>query len=1115
MKRNAYMRRAAAGLLLAAAVTSAGDVADVSSPAALIPVTSQEIDVGDDPETRYSGAPPFDRAFFGGQTRLIAKYAHTMPAHRHRLGIDYRFYMLELGDFKVPPVWYVKDALEDPPPVPTLVFARVGKSNCTAEDNEQAHAYDLSTIERFLGQYPHAVFGGGEVAEVDGIFNWQYKQYYGRLPAGAGGAVFPAAYFDFLESNLKRSPAPYLSQQHNGAWGMHYVARERMMSLGSAQLFYRHNQVIVPSLVTLRSAARACPFPYYVQFSGQINLAVSNEEAVVKHAAEPVYELKVGRLGANYEKSYALCRQVLYLAWLNGARFFNWETGELIGHKKETMIPSPLGTFTARAAELIERFGPTGPVQTPIALVSEFSHAWRSPSPEGDKRIRFTILGDVPYVPGDYQAHGIRDLFYPRCLQSELIYADTLGEDDALCPTPYGESVDFLLSDVRPEALPRYGLVIWTGVPPLAPALVREKLARYRKANGGRVVLFGAAARSLFPEWFAADKAEVLAPGAEVVYRGKSFAETAAFTLERLRDSAREKIPAMNVLATVNGKPLVVECAGGLVLALSEYGINSTPSLDPSEARWTPGELVTQIPHTLLNHARVLLDDEARRQTLFSVGNEKLHYVVTRPKDGEYVLGLFNDSLTSEPFTITSRIGTLTAVEETALKDDKEKLKAVLNGAAYAPPGLRHSPALPLDYGLSDASHIEGRDFRLFRLKVTERGVRPLPAIRYPERPSGRVLAVDGLEDIRHYLQGFSMFFSWFDGVKVEAGALFSLEERWLEEQGRYLDRRGVRVVVNGTGLDEAQARLAIGKLRLLKKAPKDLLIAAPSPALRADAQRAGVRLVEPGAANWLVKGGDRFRPDAALNIVDLHYRSEDDLFRDLTRFASGAGAGELRGRRDPASLYPAPQAAGAPGRDFFYAGPHLSDLSAVLTRYRADFGKFAGLKIDSTYLLSKTRAALARDRAALTKAGLGVLVDLRRDQMHFDRLTFYPHMPHYQAGLALYAQIIDKMKALGATDLIVQIYDSGEMRGKAKYAEQRDQTWRAFAETAAQQGVKLHLVCTPGLTFSPAAAFDSPNVLVISGHKGNPSPYRLTLASGSTGKGPITIHDTDWSFFP
>ena len=211
------------------------------APASLIPVTSHMMDVGDDPEARYSGAPQFDWAFFGGCMRPVEKWEPAMPAYRHVLGIDNCFNMLEMGKFDDPPVWYVKNALEDKPAIPTIVFAGVGKINCTVEDGEKARVCDPEKIKALLNRYPNAILGGGQVAEVDMIFNWQFNQYYARLPVGVGGAVFPAAYFDYLESNLKRSSVPYMSQQHNGPWGTHYVARERVMSLGSSQMGFSYH----------------------------------------------------------------------------------------------------------------------------------------------------------------------------------------------------------------------------------------------------------------------------------------------------------------------------------------------------------------------------------------------------------------------------------------------------------------------------------------------------------------------------------------------------------------------------------------------------------------------------------------------------------------------------------------------------------------------------------------------------------------------------------------------------------------------------------------------------------------------------------------------------------
>ena len=228
--------------------------------------------------------------------------------------------------------------------------------------------------------------------------------------------------------------------------------------------------------------------------------------------------------------------------------------------------------------------------------------AWRPPSIEFGKGIGFTILGNSPYTPGDYQMHGIRDLFYPHYLQTEKIYADTMGEDYAISAAPYGESVDYLLSDVRQEALLRYGLVIWTGAPPMAPSMVRDKLLRQLGENGGRVVLFGAAVRSMFPEWFAHDPAEKIASGAQVAYGGKTFSETADFTLEHLRDgSGREHSRSESAR---HGQRQTAHCRMPGPDRSGTQRLRNQQHARPRPVRGevVPRAAVTEIPHALLNH---------------------------------------------------------------------------------------------------------------------------------------------------------------------------------------------------------------------------------------------------------------------------------------------------------------------------------------------------------------------------------------------------------------------------------------------------------------------------------------------------------------------------------
>ncbi|MEX1049743.1 MAG: hypothetical protein WED15_09455 [Akkermansiaceae bacterium] len=1095
--------------LLALILGTSTGVAAVAPRAVGIPVTSYQVDVADDPENAYSGAPRFDWQFFGNQTRIITKSPSNYLNHRNKLGINYQFYFLESKSFTYPPSATINSVIQAAPEIPVIQFANIGKINRKSEDPEKAVAHDPKKIRDFKSHYPNLILGGGQTAEVDGDFEWLYSQYYGRLPQGPGGRVFPAAYQDFIESNLKRSGAPYMLQQHNQAWGTHYAAKERAMCLSTPQLFYRRTASIVDSLVTSRSASRQYPHPFGVQFSGQPILEVSNSTRVRNNGAIPIYKMGVSNFGPNYGKSYALNRQMLYLSWLNGARFFNWEGREFITSLTPD-FPSPLGTFTKKAADFMDRFGPVGPVQSPIALISEFSNAWRPPGIQSNKTIDFNITGDAPYAKGDYQLHGLRDFFYPQYLQCESIYKASMREDFALSPTPYGHSIDFLLSDARHVALDRYGLLIWGGVPPEAPSMVREKLFKYINAGKGRVVLFGAAARSMFPDWFQDRPPTCVNAGTTVSYAGISITETSDFLLENLRAELNTSELSMKVLATVDGKPLVVECLGGLVLVLSDYGTNHTESVSSTSARWKEDQLVTEIPHQLLDHVRRLLNEEASKNSLFSVGNKQLHFVTTRPQDGEYLVGIFNDKLTSEPFSITSNIGKIISLEEVPLNDSKQQLKEAAGGAAYAPPGLRNSTRLPLDYGLSNASHIEGRDFRLFRVKLLESGVRPISTFQFPGRPVGRVLAVSGLESIRSYLQGIPSFFQWFDGIKVDASDLLAIEDSRLADQAHWLNRRGVRLVIDGVGIDEPTALRVLTKLALVDTGLKDLITGPPSDAILSAAALSGVTLQNPTSVNRVGKMGQSFSQSARLNILDLHYKTEEDVFADLQHFLSGKVVTELHGKPHAKDLCPRLAVTRDVSKDFIYVGPNVHSLTELLEQSESELTKFRGVKVDSTYLLSKTKIELTKDAAKLTQMGLEIVVDLRKDQMHHDGITFYPHIPNYNSGMLLYNEIIGKMQTLGAHDLMIRLQDVGGMRNNPKYIAQRDATWNTFAEQAQTRSIRLHLIFDPRLEFSSVSGLSRSNVFVIEGSKGNPSPFKLLHQSETTGKGKVTIHDAE-----
>ena len=1093
-----------------------------SAPQPAIPVTSYRVDVGDDPENGYGGAPVFDWGFFGGRMRTWTRFPHALLAYRQVA--DVPVYTMRIRDFTVPNKFaYLESALtgmagpksnlSDKPAIPLVIYAYLGKGIYGADGNERARGHSRTDIDAYLKHYPNTIFAGGATSEEDAMIRWCYQQFYARYPVGPYGSCFPFTYLDLMEANARRGGAPFMFVSHNAQWTPHYSASTRLLSLAETQLFYRGANDLTLKLAKTRSAFRQYAVPWGVQFSGQIRLAPSNVDEALSMGVEPVWHLP--RIDS-YQKSYALSRQILYLSWLNGARHFAYETGVTYRHHGVNYLITPLGQFMAKADRRIGEVGPTGPLQTPIALLSEFSRAWQKPEVTHFGRIFFKCF-DEPYTLGDFQKHAISDFFFPRYLQSERFYSHSGSEENAIAPTPYGHSVDFLLSDVRAEALDRYGLVVWAGVPPRTPKLVRHKLEEYLKAGKGRVVLFAEAAKALYPEWFeGSGSPKEIREGAIVDYAGQVVREEHAFQLERPKVSPAAA--SMTVLARVGDEPLILERVDGLLVALSSCGLNDRPLVNVGEATWARGDETLNMPHVLLEHARRLLDAEARKQRLFDVGNPKLHYVVTRPKAGEYLIGMANDQLAAEPFEIHSHIGKVIKIEEIALKDGKDALKSVVNGAAYAPTNLRDSPALPLDYGRSDTSHIEGRDFRLFRINVVESGVRVVDRIRFRDRPTERVLSVPSLAYIRHYLQGLPSFYQWFDGVKIPGPSLTELDPRWLKHIAYTIDRRGLRVVVDARGGDRSDLAKLVDKLGILKRAPKDLIVDRVEPGDQETGAEHEVRLLSAAQVCFLRAPGDRLRGNAKLTCLDLYYRDEDALFSDYRHFFGASVSESLQGAKNPNCLFPRLRPDEVPSGDFLYAGIHIPDLKGMIHSQAEAYRKLKGLKIDSTYLLSKTKAALRKDGRVLREHGLEVVVDLSRDQYFNEGITFYSYRPCYVMGLAWFDQVIEKMPAIGARGLILTVKTMFKDFENEKHYRDRDQTLNRFTRRAKARGISLHLIGIQRLRNKPVILSDradclkADHVFVIDGFgRGKPSPFALLRADReAVGSGSVRIHDHD-----
>jgi len=435
---------------------------------------------------------------------------------------------------------------------------------------------------------------------------------------------------------------------------------------------------------------------------------------------------------------------------------------------------SPLGQIQRDAVKFVDAHPQPGVMQTPVALLLDYYAGW---VPARTLTTTYQVWGYLPYDAGDYLTHCVFDLVYPHYEDCSW-YHDERG---TLCDTPYGDLADVMHSDAAAGILKQYNVVVAAGNLSTADAELRNKLDDY-VAGGGTLIVTAGNARRLWPEWKV---------GPPHRYPAGSVVEWAdgSRTVESLAmDLCDASLPAgAEVLAHCGGTSTVVRLhrgKGEMILLSSPFGINAEPTVRGLMGNGSADQPLPQ-PYHLLAHVQRVLDSVFRSQRLFSVGDD-LGYITGRKGPGDYTVGVFNNSLHSKPFQITSYCGEITNVTELPLGRDQHR------APGYWPHDFQQN-----DGGRSDATNIAGGDVRLFSVQVQETGVRVLPEIAPPKRPVGRMLALHDVADLAKEIRRRPTFFEHFDGVKVDWTYLLQRDSEQVKRDRQWLDRQKLRVVVD------------------------------------------------------------------------------------------------------------------------------------------------------------------------------------------------------------------------------------------------------------------------------------------------------------------------------
>lgn len=616
----------------------------------------------------------------------------------------------------------------------------------------------LRLLEEKLGDR----FLGFDVGEQDGRYLFTARAIQSPYAADRPGQYLRAHdYFCRIEDDLGNRLNALMVY-----WYWPYLIKEGRVVLAGAEA---QNKVTSSSIhyAFLRGAGKQ----YGVHWFG--NAAVFN----TWHYKD--YQARAANSGPTKGNSLNLLRRLIFSHYLYNSVILGFE-GALY---EDSWWPpngdgrlSPLGLIQQDAVKFVAEHPQPGVMHAPVAILLDHFAGWM---PARSWTTAYRVWGYLPYDSGDYLAHSVFSMLYPGYEDCAWYY----DERGTVCDTPYGDMADVLHSDAAAWVMKQYGVVVAAGNLFTADAELRDKLEAYVSA-GGVFIITAENARRLWPEWRVGQPRRCL-PDTEVIWKdGTRTTETNTMELcdAALPDGAE-------VLARCGERPAVVRVrrgTGEIVLLLSPFGIHAEPAAQGELAHHNWNQPLAQ-PYTLLTHVRRVLDAAFRAQQLFAVGDD-LGFITCRKGPGEYTLGVFNNSLQSRLFQLTSHCGPVRKITELALGRDMR------SAPGYWPHEFQNN-----DGGRSDGTHIAGGDVRLFSVQVDETGVRVLPKGEASDRPVGRLLALRGIADLREEILRRPTFFEHFDGVKLDWTYLLRRDSEQLKRDRPWLERQRLRVVVDFT----------------------------------------------------------------------------------------------------------------------------------------------------------------------------------------------------------------------------------------------------------------------------------------------------------------------------
>ena len=413
----------------------------------------------------------------------------------------------------------------------------------------------------------------------------------------------------------------------------------------------------------------------------------------------------------------------------------------------------------------------------------------------------------------------------------------------------------------------------------------------------------------------------------------------------------------------------------------------------------------------LVSKVKNLMDSLFKSTRIFSVG-DSLGYITNIEGNGNYMLGIYNNDLKSKPFKLKCHVGEITSIKEL------HTVRDLTREPGYFPDGYENTKP-----GLSDKNHIAAGDVRLFLINVNENNVEYLPKIHPEKREINRYISVPSLIGLQDRLQTMPTFFDYLSGIKVNWKDVLDIDRMKFAEDAWWYNLKQLQIAVefdsnfikqyknNSNILSDMAKTFSTSKYVTLLLYPDDFPEKLKNEINR-NFPNAFCAARNSGKIVIVNKGEVTFpRYNAKPVVIDEKYILWDNIYKVASAVNKGGKfivpPGDYN-KRDSISFVHNMK----PKNERFYFSLHGADkdIAQVLREDPRYLEEFGGVKIDGTYLFSRSMEKCKKEAALLQESGIDIIVDLCREINNYPNLTWLSEIRHsYKRSMDIYDNIYRK----------------------------------------------------------------------------------------------------------